>query len=118
MHEEEIVKRKLIWMVPLGIAGFVAFISLGGLVVMKLWNWLTPSLFGWHTLGFAQAVGLLALCRILVGGFGMHGGPRSHMRRHMLERWDSMSEEERARFRHGMRDAGGCRPADSETAGT
>jgi hypothetical protein len=101
-------------MVPLGIAGVALFVALGGVVVMKLWNWLLPSLFGWHTLGFAQAVGLLALCRILVGGFGMHGGPRGHVRRHLLERWESMSEEERARFRHGMRGPGRCEPAGGD----
>jgi hypothetical protein len=111
------MKKRLAWMVPLGIVGVALFISLGGLVVMKLWNWLTPSLFGWHTLGFAQAVGLLALCRILVGGFGMHGGPRGHMRRHVFERWDSMSEQDRARFRHGMRGAAGCGPVSGDTPG-
>ena len=40
---------------------------------MHLWNWLLPPLFGWRTLGFWQALGLLALCRILFGGLGGHG---------------------------------------------
>ena len=106
------MKRRLVWMIPLGIAGMALFVSLGGLVVMKLWNWLTPSLFGWHTLSFVQALGLLVLCRILVGGFGMHGGGghRWGMRRRLFERWESMSDEERTRFREGMR-GGRCEPA-------
>ncbi len=55
------------------VAGIVVF----GAVVMALWNWLMPPLFGLHRLGFGQAIGLLVLSRIL---FGMRGGPR--FRRH------------------------------------
>ena len=112
-------RRRLIWMAPLAIVGFAAFVSLGGWVVMGLWNWLTPALFGWHTLTWVQALGLLALCRILFGGFGMHGGgPRGNMRRRMFEKWERMSDEERARFRSGMRGSGACGPmGGSETPG-
>jgi len=46
--------------------------SFGGEIVLHLWNWLLPSLFGWREITFWQAVGLLALCRILFGGFGWH----------------------------------------------
>ena len=45
-----------------------------GEIVMHLWNWLLPPLFGWHTVGFWQALGLLVLCRILFGGF-RNGAP-------------------------------------------
>jgi hypothetical protein len=37
---------------------------------MHLWNWLLPPLFGWRQITFWQALGILALCRILFGGFG------------------------------------------------
>jgi hypothetical protein len=80
---------------PVGIAIFVA---IGGEVVMRLWNWLAPSLFGWRSVTFWQAVGLLALCRILFGGLG-GGSPRSRFRRRMDERWERMTPEERERFR-------------------
>ena len=53
------------------------FIALGGEVVRLLWNWLLPPLFGWAQITFWQALGLLALCRILFGGFGLHGSGRS-----------------------------------------
>ena len=39
----------------------VVAISIFGLVVMGLWNWLMPALFGWNEIGFLQAVGLLIL---------------------------------------------------------
>lgn len=37
---------------------------------MWLWNWLIPELFGFKPIDFWQAVGLLALARILFGGLG------------------------------------------------
>lgn len=86
---------------PLGLLAFVAFIFIGGQVVMLLWNWLLPSLFGWQHVTFWQALGILALCRILFGRFGMPGGPR-HMRPRMFDHWDRMSPEERERFRQGI----------------
>ena len=77
--------------------------AIGGEVVMHLWNWLLPMLFGWRQITFWQAVGLLALCRILFGGFGGRGFHRSNFRRRMAERWERMTPEEREKFRHGMR---------------
>jgi hypothetical protein len=77
--------------------------TLGGIVVMQLWNWLLPTLFGWHTVTFWQALGLLVLCRILFGRWGGHGYGRSRWRHRRGERWERMTPEERERFRHGMR---------------
>ena len=66
------VKRNkwIFFVAPLAVALFVA---LFGEVVMHLWNWLLPALFGWRQITFWQALGLLVLCRILFGGFGGHG---------------------------------------------
>ncbi len=47
-----------------------------GLVVEHLWNWLMPTIFGLKTIGYWQAVGLLLLSKILLGGFHKHGGAR------------------------------------------
>jgi len=58
-------------MAPLAILGMVIFMWIGGSVVMLLWNWLAPTLFGLRLITFWQAIGLLALCRILFGGFGL-----------------------------------------------
>src|SRR5512141_1022629 len=104
------MKKKWIFLAPLAIVGFAAFIAVGGAVVRYLWNWLLPPLFGWHQVTFWQAIGLLALCRILFGGLGRHGFDRSHVRRRMAERWEHMTPEERERFRHGMRGRWGFVP--------
>jgi hypothetical protein len=97
------MRKKWIWIAPLAIAATVLFVWIGGEVVMRLWNWLMPSLFGWRQITFWQALGLLALCRILFGGFAAHGGPRSKIRRRMADRWESMTPEEREKFREAMR---------------
>jgi hypothetical protein len=81
----------------------VLFIFLGGEVVMHLWNWLLPMLFGWRQVTFWQAVGLLALCRILFGSWGGRGHRGAGFRRHMGQRWERMTPEEREKFREGMR---------------
>jgi hypothetical protein len=104
---------KLMIFTPLAILGFLLFIALGGEIVMLLWNWLMPALFAWRPITFFQALGLLALCRILFGGLGLHGSGRSRFRRRMADRWERMTPEERERFRLGMRGRWGyCPPPD------
>ena len=71
--------------IAIGIAfffAFVLFIFLGGIVVQWLWNWLMPDIFGLRELGFWEALGLLALSRILFGGFGRGGGGGPRKERH------------------------------------
>ena len=80
----------------------VAGVALAGLVVMALWNVLTPDLFGWKPIGYLQALGILVLSRILFGGFRGHCGP-GHFRERMAARLEHMTPEERERFRAGMR---------------
>ncbi len=95
-----------------------------GFVVMHLWNWLMPAVFGLKTITYWQAIGLLLLSKILLGGFHKHGhrGGRcgyggGGWKRHMEERWAQMSPEEREKFRAGMRGRGrwDCGPR-AETA--
>ena len=90
-----------------------------GFVVMGLWNWLVPAVFGGHTITFWQALGLLVLSKILFGGF--HGRPGRHMhwRRRMMERWEKMTPEEREKFGQGLREGCGRRgvaPAEPKVA--
>jgi hypothetical protein len=73
-----------------------------GLLVMGLWNWLLPTLFGWREINFVEALGILVLSRILFGRFGRHGC-HANGRGHFPERWAQMSAEERDKFRAGMR---------------
>src|SRR6267142_438556 len=63
---------KMLFIGPLAIFGMILFAFIGGEIVQHLWNWLLLPLVGWPVLTFWQALGLLALCRILVGGFGWH----------------------------------------------
>ena len=102
------IKRYMKWqyMIPAALVGIpvamAVFIAVGGGVVMLLWNWLLPPLFGWPEITIWQGFGLLALCRILFGGFsGGNGGRSKHI-----------SQEDRERFRERMRErfrgAGQC----------
>jgi hypothetical protein len=110
------MRKKLIWLVPAAIAGMALFAFLGGEVVLLLWNWLLPPLFGWHVITFWQALGLLALCRILFGGFGFHNG-RSGGKRRMKDRCERMTPEERERFREAMNKKWGAGPEAGESRG-
>lgn len=94
----------------------VLFLTVFSFVVMRLWNWLTPALFGWHVITFWQALGILILSKILFGGF--RGGPHRgwHWRRRMMERWEQMTPEEREKFRETMRR--GCGPLASRPTET
>jgi hypothetical protein len=111
--------KKLIFIVPAAILGVLLFGFIGGEVVKSLWNWLLPAIFGWREITFWQALGLLALCRILFGGLGRHGSGhsrfRSKMGRRMAERWERMSPEERERFKQGLRDRCGFGPSTTES---
>jgi hypothetical protein len=108
-------RRKLIFLSPLILLAVLLFVALGGEIVHRLWNWLLPPLFGWRQITFWQALGILALCRILFGGFGRHGSARSKVRSPMAERWSAMTPEERERFRQGMRDRWGFDQSAGET---
>ena len=76
-------------------------VSLLSVIVMSLWNWLVPALFSGPAVSFWEALGLLALSRILLGGFRDHGGRFAHWRRHR-ERWAQMTPEERAHLRERL----------------
>src|SRR5438105_15837915 len=92
-----------LWMAPLAIVAGIVFIIVGSEIVLHLWNWLLPSLFGLRTITFWQALGILVLSRILFGGCGFRGASRrSHWRHRMEERCKNMTPEEREKFRQRM----------------
>jgi hypothetical protein len=111
-------KKKLFWIAPAAILGIALFIFVGGEIVMRLWNWLLPWLFGFRQVTFWQALGILALCRILFGGSGWGRSGRSSMRRRMRERmderWERMTPEERERLRQSWRGRCGFGPPAGE----
>ena len=108
------MRKRMFALAPLFLLGVLAFMALGGAVVMLLWNWLLPPLFGWSAVTFWQALGLLALCRILFGGHGLRGSGRSgrsRIRQRIDERLARMTPEERERFRQGIRGRCGVDPS-------
>jgi hypothetical protein len=111
------MRKKWILLAPLAILALLLFIALGGEVVRQLWNWLLPPLFGWRQVTFWQALGILALCRVLFGGLGGHHSHRSNFRRRMADRWDRLTPEERERLRQGMHRRCGSDPSASESKG-
>src|SRR5437879_2211442 len=106
-NEERKMRRRRIFLVPLAIGGFLLFTALGGGVVRQLWNWLLPALFGWPQITFWQALGILALCRILFGGLGGH----------RFRRTSHMTPEERERLRQRIRERCGLAPPAGESTG-
>jgi len=94
-------------------------INVFGFVVMSLWNWLMPAIFGLKPVSFLQALGLLVLGKILFGGFHRHGGGcrGRGWKNRMAERWMEMSPEERERFRAGIKGRWGCGFGSENEAG-
>ena len=93
--------KKILRVLKFVVFGLLA-VAVFGFVVMRLWNWLTPALFGWHEINFWQALGILILSKILFGGFRGHGGPHRHWRHRLMERWAQMTPEEREKLRQSM----------------
>jgi hypothetical protein len=95
-HWAKMAALVLLW-TTIAVAGF-------GSAVWQLWNLLMPHLFGLPSIGFWQAVGLMALSWLLFGGWrgaGGFTGRRPSGGRH------AMTEQERERFR-AMVDRRGC----------
>jgi hypothetical protein len=85
-------ERSLLEKVLLGILfaiGGIVLLALCGLVVMLLWNWLMPELFGLKTLTYWQAWGLLILSQILFKGisFGENTNSTERKRKRELRRY-------------------------------
>jgi hypothetical protein len=83
-------------------------VAVFGWITKELWNWLIPSIFGLRRISIFEAIGLLLLGKILFGGFHKHGHhgswkERREWKQRMDARWAEMSDEDRAKFRAGMR---------------
>ncbi len=66
-------KRSPIEIVGIIIFGAIAItglVILFGFIIMWLWNWLMPDIFGLTTITYWQAVGIFILFKILLGGCG------------------------------------------------
>ena len=95
--------KKLRFLMPIW---FLVVASAFSAIVMLLWNWLMPTIFGLTIISFWQALGLFALMRILFGSFGlfekarmMHGRMHYDMGGHPIhKKWMRMSAEQRKEF--------------------
>lgn len=104
-----------------------AMITLMGFATMWLWNWLIPELFNGSTVTFWQAIGLIALGKLLTGFMGMgrhgwskhkHGGwnheKAKYWKQRMDEKMSSLSEEEREKFKRYYYDRCGWKTKANE----
>jgi hypothetical protein len=109
MNNQSVIKFRL-----LGFVGFIAVIAVFSIIVMFLWNYLLPPIFGLTQIGYFQAAGLLILSRILFGGLGFHGGRftgadiaggRGYSHGNPFrEKWMNMSEDQQKEFIKKHRD--------------
>jgi hypothetical protein len=72
-------KTSIIKMIFFGLVAITGF----SFALMLLWNWLMPTIFGLTTICFWQALGLLALSKILFGrGHSPHWNHRDKHKSH------------------------------------
>lgn len=86
-------KNSVVKVAELFLIGVLA-VTVCGLLVQQLWNWLMPTIFGLPAVTFWQGLGLVALSWIL---FGFPGSRNGRGRRRM-------THEQRERFRKGLED--------------
>jgi hypothetical protein len=67
--EERSLGEKIVLGILFGILG-IGLVFLFGWILMLLWNWLMPDIFGLKRIGYWQAWGLLLLSCILFGRVG------------------------------------------------
>ncbi|GAA3613404.1 hypothetical protein Q4Q39_03580 [Flavivirga amylovorans] len=89
---------------PIEIAGIIIFGAIAitglailfGFVIMWLWNWLMPEIFGLTTLTYWQAVGLFIFLKLLLGGCG--GGGKSS--KSSKRKCDDNSKSDFSKWKH------------------
>lgn len=93
---------KFRFFIPLIIIGVVALLALA---VHGLWNHVLTDVLNVKSITYWQALGILALAKILFGGFPCRGGrcgPGMWRERMMMKRWESLTPEEREKMRDEM----------------
>lgn len=106
MEKSYMMKKvgKVVFFVLLAPVLAYAFIHL----VMYLWNGILPDVFGFSTITFWQAAGMLLLSKILFGGmnFGRKGGcckGKHHYGQRMKEKFMNMTDEEKEKMKEGWK---------------
>jgi hypothetical protein len=102
---------RIIGVAIIGVCLAALFALLFGWVVMLLWNWLMPSLFGIKAITYWQAFGITILAKILFSGFHGDQGKSHHADHihrkvdHRWHRWMGIDDDasygaEAGRFSH------------------
>jgi hypothetical protein len=83
------------------IAAILVFATVIGTVVMLLWNAILPNILNTRPIKLWEAIGLLALFRLLTGSlrFGLRGRGTPYQKNAFKEKWMNMTEEEKAEFK-------------------
>ncbi len=98
--------KKGVLFVPIFIGGVFLFTWL----VMLLWNAILPAVTGVKSISFFQAMGILALSKILFGFNKGWGSSRQYQWKHrMEEKLKDMTPEEREKFKAEWRNRCGSR---------
>jgi hypothetical protein len=88
----------------LGLMMIVAFFGLV-FIFQYIWNLTIPAVFGLKEITYYQALGLLVISRILIGGFGFrwaHSGKKKLWAERVKMKMSVMSDEEREEFKRKL----------------
>lgn len=112
---------RILGFVFIGITVAALFASLFGFLVMHLWNWLMPAIFGITTITYLQAFGITLLAKILFSGVqpphpksagGLHKNHAHHFHewacrgKRAADSHDSFSPEEMQHYREFWKEKG------------
>jgi hypothetical protein len=81
-------------MVVFGIAAAAVFALVFGILVMLLWNWLMPLIFGLPEITYWQAFGIVILVKLVFGTIGhRHGRKEGGRLRDRFRDWEPNSHD-------------------------
>ncbi len=100
------------WCLKLMVKG-IAKLAVVGVVVLFLWNWLMPYLFGLPVINYWQSLGLLLLSKIFFSGFwyqnydGHYEQPeqdddREHWKQKFHRKWGHVDRQHRQRLKEEL----------------
>jgi len=102
---------RIIGMAFIGVIFAAGFALVFGLLVMLLWNWVMPALFGLGKITYWQAFGVLLLAKLFFGGFGSyHRDHSDHFYNRFFPGWDHLKDRKKVdswkHFRKFWKDEG------------
>ncbi len=83
---------KVLKIIGMGIF-MAAMIALYIFIVMTLWNWIMPKIFGLTTLTYLETGGVILLCRLLFSGCGGKSKCQKKRKEISDKRWEKSLEK-------------------------